>query len=532
MSIKRGVGRDELQSFSLEKLISEDNEVRVIDVFVNSLDLIKLGFVAKGQELEGSSAYGNDRLLKLYLYGYQNKLRSSRDLEKACTRNVELWWLLDGLRPCYKTIADFRKDNAVALEGVFQEFNRFLQQCDLYGRQTFGTDSMMIRAQNSKKNNFSQKKIDRHKAYIAHKKEDYLALLSQTDAEESRQAIEEQLREQDQRLAKYQALEAELVQSGQTQICTVDPAARMMTKNGGQAEVVYNIQAVVDGKNCLISHFEATNESDQNKLSQNLLAAKEALGLTKEDSINGLADKGYFKGQEIQRCTDENIRTYVAEKGLAQQKEPGFNKMDFVYLSQQDAYVCPQGEFLLTNGKWHIKNKGKQTQYRYQVYKLSFDRCGQCPLRKKCISAARLADHRGRYLERLEFEAALAQNHERLQANPEIYRRRQAIVEHPFGTIKRQWGYSYTLLKGIPKVSGEFALIFTCYNLRRAISILGVKELLRRLNEPFFVFFRALWAMLNQSAQIFQQNCNALFQIAAIRPQPTTLLQKIKCAQP
>lgn len=489
MALLAGSDRNQLQFFALEEIISQDNPVRVIDALVDSIDPAALGFVLTGTSTEGRNAYGPSVLLKLYLYGYLNRIRSSRKLEAECVRNIELWWLLKELKPKYKTIADFRKNNPKALHAFFKQFNRFLNSQDLYGREVIAVDGSKFRAQNSKKNNFNADKIRRQKNYLLEKSEEYLSRLEASDSEEERRAVELKLQKQQDRLEKYDELQGRLEQSNERQISTSDPDARALPKHMGIVEVGYNVQSAVDAKHGLIVHFEVTNVKDDHALAGPARAAKKQLGLKKEEVLKVLADKGYHTGSQIKKCIEENIETYIAEKQRSDKKQPGFKKQDFLYVKEHDEYICPEGHHMQTNGNWYVKNRGKgRTEYRVKVYKLPFHVCNCCPHRVICSGEANLKNSKGRPIERSEYDPDLEANHKRLQGNPKLYRRRQEIVEHPFGTIKRQWGYDHTLMKGMEKVSADFALIFTCYNLKRALSIIGAKGLIRRLKRQFFAF--------------------------------------------
>ena len=499
--LQDGTPRNQIQFFALEETIADDNPVRVIDALVDALDLQALGFIMTGNADTGREAYGSAVLLKLYLYGYLNRIRSSRRLEAECIRNIELWWLLRQLRPKYRSIAQFRAVNRKPLLQTFRAFNRFLNRQVLFGKTTLAVDGSKFRAQNSKKNNFNADKIKRQKEYILQKSEDYLQQLEQTDSDEEHELIEAKIAKQHERLEKYMDLENRLDQSDDRQISTSDPDARALPKHMGIVEVGYNIQSVVDDKYNLIAHFEVTNEKDDHALAQPAVEAKKELGLKKEDSVQVLADKGYHTGSQIQQCHNENIQTFVAEKKRSDKKADGFKKQDFIYLHKTDQYICPEGHHMQSNGNWYTKNKGKgRTEYRVKVYKLPFHVCNACPHRVKCAGQANLHNSKGRPIERSEYDRDLEINADRLKANPEIYKRRQQIVEHPFGTIKRQWGYDHTLLKTKEKVTADFALIFTCYNLRRSMSILGVKELINLLKTDISALFSSFSAFFGISA--------------------------------
>jgi len=487
-----GENRHQFQLFCLDSAIAEDSEVRVIDAFVDVLDLKTLGFQIKGNSHEGRPAFLASDLLKLYLYGYSNRVRSSRRLEREAKTNLEAQWLLKGLQPCYKTIANFRKNNSAALKASFKKFNSFYKDWDLFGGKTAAVDSTKIRAQNSKKNNYNHKKVEQHLDYINKQVERYLKELDELDEQEK---LDESLHEQllasaqkmeqlQQRKQKYEALQQQLDQAkeqGQTQISTTDADARALPKKMNIVEVSYNIQSVVDAKEKLIVHTQATNENDTYGLAEPLIAAKDFLEV---ESLDGLADKGYDTGSEHQKCAENGIITYVAPRQKnTSKKDPEFVKAKFEYDEEQDHYTCPQGKHLTSNGNWYKKNSGSPLRkpYKVKVYKLPFEVCNACPVKEKCAGKANLKNSKGRPIERSQYEDYLQDNRERVAINKDYYRQRQAIVEHPFGTIKRAWGFDYTLLKGLEKVDAEFALIATCYNLKRVINIFGVHVLLEKL---------------------------------------------------
>jgi transposase len=484
--------RDQIQFLSWETLIAADNPVRVIDAFVDYFDLSALGFKIKGKSQEGRPAYSSDVLLKLYIYGYLNRIRSSRQLAIACVRNVELFWLLHQSRPCYKTIADFRKNNGKALTGMFRQFNAFLKGEGLFESDTVAIDSVKIGAQNSKKNNYNEKKVKQHLSYLDQQGDQYLAELEALDNEEQTEEerileVAQKLDQLSQRKKKYKSLEGELKEArakGETQVSTTDPDARALPKKMNTVEVAYNIQTSVEADDKLISNFEVTNKNDTNALSSVAIEAKRMLG---KEKLKALADKGYDTGIEHQICAENGIETYVAPRQKnTSKKHPDYTKEKFVYDPDRDSYQCPAGKELKTNGNWYKKNSTDYRKvYRVKVYKLPFEVCNSCPQKLDCAGAANLKNSKGRPIERSEYEDILEANRERVRLNKEFYRKRQQIVEHPFGTIKRQWGYHYTLMKTKKKVEAEMSLIFTCYNLRRSMSIFGVRDLIERLKRAF-----------------------------------------------
>ena len=474
--------------WSLESMVSSESVVRVIDVFVDSLDLEGLGFQIKGKIKNGAPAYRASDLLKLYFYGYMNRVRSSRRLERESKTNVEAMWLLRGQYPVYKTIANFRKDHPKALKEVFSELTKLLKAQGLFDEELVAIDGSKFRGQNSKKNNYNEKKVEQHLNYIDKQIAQYLEELDQLDSEEENEGTVEKritnskaLDHLSQRKKKYKKLEEQVKaarECGETQVSTTDADARALPKKMNIVEVGYNVLTAAERKNKLITNYEVSNKSDTYALSRLAKGAKKVLS---KEQFGVLADKGFDTGIELKACAEEQIRTYVSpKKRVHAKKEVAFNKDQFVYEEDSDCYVCPRGEQLTTNHIWYKKNNGKHRKaYRVKHYKLPFKVCNACPDRLACAGLSNLNNSKGRYIERSEYQEYIDENIERVQLNKELYRKRQQIVEHQYGTIKRQWGYDYTLVKGLEKVSGEFAIIYTCYNLRRAISILGIKQLVR-----------------------------------------------------
>ena len=496
--------RDQIQMLSLDMFIEQENAVRVIDLFVDVTDMEGLGFQIKGQSEEGRPAYEAQSLLKLFIYGYLNRIRSGRQLAKACKNNVELWWLLQGLRPKYRTINEFRKNNVQALKKLFTAFNAFLLGQDVFSDDVVAIDGSKFGAQNSKKNNYNEKKIDQHLRHVEKEINEYLSqmeLVDEIDIGEEEQALDiaEKLNQLSSRKEKYTHLNNELKDQreiGESQVSTTDPDARALPKKMNIVEMAYNVQTAVEAKNKFIVAMEVTNKNDTYALSNMAIKAKKALEL---DELKVLADKGYDTGLELHNCIESNIETYVAPKKRANKNAKRFTKDQFVYDVDKDEYICPAGQCLKTNGSWYIKgNKQHRKPYRVQHYKITFKTCNNCSRRDQCIGANSIKHRHGKYIERSEYQNAIDENIERVHLNKELYRQRQSIVEHPYGTIKRGWGFGYTLLKTKRKVSGEFALIFTCYNLRRSLSIWGVTELMERLKAAFFHFsspFRSIFTL-------------------------------------
>ena len=477
-----GKDRHQLEFYSMEDRISKDNPVRFIDAFVEKLSLEKLGFSDKSLKSEGRPPLSNQLLLKIYIYGYFNGIRSSRRLETECFRNIELQWLTAGLVPNYHSIADFRKLNPKALKSVFKLYVLFLKDIDLLGSRIVACDGTKVRAHNSKKRNYSQKKIDKQVAYIEERMTEYLAQLDANDALEKPEQIKDIQQKIDRLKANkinYEILGNQLQASGETQISTTDTDARALLVQGQVVEVSYNVQTAVDNKHKLIVATHTINKNDRNALFDIAHEAKENLGV---ESITTINDKGYHNGREIQQCIDDKITTIVAFQTAVNSNEdkgngyttPAYMVEKFEYNETEDTYTCPQGEVLHTKGTWHKKTRERDS-YQYKKYRTP--KCKTCPVRHLCTGRKQ----GGREIERSQYAEAVAANKKRYEANKALYRTRQEINEHIFGTIKRKWGYSYTDLKGLEKVNGEMSLIMTIYNMKRTIKILGFEELMEKL---------------------------------------------------
>jgi transposase len=476
----QGTSRHQSYFSTLDNQVSQDNVVRIIDLFVEKIDLVKLGFSSLVQKSEGRPAYGEQVFLKLYLYGYLNKIRSSRTLERESRRNIELRWLLEELSPNYHTIADFRKIHTQALENMFKLYVQFLSAEGLVSKKMIGIDGSKFRAVNSKKNNYNQKKIDKHRSFIEEKTSRYLAEMEALDKAESnseeiqvrKEKVQEGLAKLKERSLKYDILQQQLATTTDKQISTTDADSRSIIISKSIVEVAYNVQNVVDAKYKLIVHTQATNTNDGKALHKAAIQAKENLQLQREDSIMLLADKGYHSGAELHQCQGENMITHVAYKDQPSVKHIAneFLVESFVYDKVTDTYICPAGAVLTTLGTWHNKKgEANETSFRFKTYRT--DGCKTCPLKPSCTKLPK------RVIQRSEYQDAVDRNNNNIKANPQYYKQRQGICEHPFGVIKRQWSYSYTLVKGLQKVNGEMNLIMFCYNFMRSQNILGFDKL-------------------------------------------------------
>ncbi|WP_346860156.1 IS1182 family transposase [uncultured Draconibacterium sp.] len=482
MKYLQGQNREQCYLFpvSLDDAVDADNEVRLIDVFVDRLKLEEFGFRADHVE-NGRPAYHPSDLLKLYIYGYLNQLRSSRKLEKECKRNIEVMWLLRSLKPDHNTIANFRRDNPRAIKKVFRETVKIATYFNLIGGTLIAGDSTKLRAQNSKKNNFNQKKIDRHLEYIENKLSEYEKALAESDGDKDE--INKEIDKQNRRKKGYKKLEQQLKESGQSQISTSDPDSRHQITRNNITEVSYSAQTTVDAKNNIPIDYKITNANDKRAMGEMLRRAKTIL---RHNDFTALYDKGYHTGRELAIVDQLNINTLVAIppfSGASHAPDLNYDVEHFDYNPETDTYTCPQGNTLKTTGYWHVaKNPNGEIAYRFRNY--TTPKCKKCEVRPLCTKSAA----NGKQVRRSEFAVNIENNKKRIQKSEKLYKRRQAIVEHPFGTIKRQWGFSYIITKkGIQRASADFGFTMIAYNLRRIVNIVGIKELGKYLKNILLV---------------------------------------------
>ena len=471
-----GQNRTQIYLFpvSLNDAVDAENEVRLIDLFVDSLDLGEFGFTVEHIE-NGRPAYHPADLLKLYIYGYLNRVRSSRSLEKECKRNIEVIWLLKNLSPDHNTISNFRRDNPKAIKKVFKETVKIAKYFDLIGGTLIAGDSTKLRAQNSKKNNFNQKKIERHLEYIENKLAEYNKALAENDGDDKEQ-IKKEIKKQELRKEGYKQIEQQLKESGQPQVSTSDPDSRQLITRNNITEVAYNLQTSTDDKHYLPFDYKVTNTNDAKAMGDML---KRAENILESNSFTALYDKGYHTGSEFQKADDLGIEVMVAIPTVAANApNPQYNVEKFIFDKTNDCYTCPQGKVLTTNGRWH-----NAETYRFKRYTTTA--CKTCPAKPECSKAIC-----GKAIQRSEYQELVDNNKKRINENKQLYRKRQQIVEHPYGTIKRQWGFSYILTKkGIERASADVGFIMTAYNLRRIINIVGIKKLKEYLKTVLaFVF--------------------------------------------
>ena len=490
MKFIQGHNRNQIHLFpvSLDQSIDPDNEVRMIDLFVDSLSIKDYGFRTDFTE-NGRPAYHPSDLLKLFIYGYMNKVRYSRDLEKECRRNIEVMWLLKCLKPDHNTIANFRRDNPKAIKKVFRATVQIAKHFDLIGGKLIAGDSTKLRAQNSKKNNFNQAKIDRHIAYIDGKLEEYSRTLAENDGD-NRQIIQDEIKKQQERKAAYRDLEKKLKESGEPQISLSDPESRQIMIRNNITEVAYNVQTTVDAKNNIPIDYKVTNENDSKAMGNMVQRAKSIL---RTNDFTALYDKGFHTGSELKTAQDLGVETIVAIPGVpatSQAPDHDYNYEHFNYDPLSDTYTCPQDQILRTTGSWYKELTSSGNTILFKQYKTPV--CKSCQARSQCTRSKT-----ARLIHRSEFAEYYEINRKAYHEKELLYKRRQTIVEHPYGTIKRQWGFSYILTKkGIARASSDVGLMFVAYNLRRIVNILSkdrLKEYLKILASLFSTitaFFR------------------------------------------
>lgn len=469
----QGEERNQLQMLCLEQMVETNSFVRVIDFFVDSIDLASFGFKHVTLKEEGRPPYPPGDLLKLYFYGYRYGVRSSRKLEREARLNLEVRWLLCERMPSARTICMFRKEHAEVFRAIFRKFVFLLKELGLIEGKTIAIDSFKVRAQNSLKNNYNQKKIDRQLEYIDGRIAEFTDALDAADSQEERSVLAEKIQTQKSRKEKYESIETGLKVTGKDQISTTDADAQSVVLQRGITVVGYNIQASVDAQNKLITHFDTGGVNDTNALAQVAIATKEVIGVEKMDV---LADKGYHTGEQIRQCEENNITTYISPKEPASNDPDIFPVTSFVYNAQTDSYSCPAGQTLTTNGTWLThSSKGYKSAYKFQRYNTK--KCKSCELQPQCTKSKT----NGRNIDRSEFAADVEQNNRRVKENPAYYKQRQQLAEHPWGTLKRQRGFDFVLTKGRRNVLGEVSLVFIGYNLSRLFTITEGINGLRKL---------------------------------------------------
>ena len=454
---------------AVDDYVGPDNPVRFIEAFVDGLDPQAAGFARVEPRATGRPGYAPTDLLKLYIYGYLNRVRSSRRLEAEAGRNLEVIWLLRHLQPDFKTIADFRRDNRHAFRQVFRAFVLLCRQLDLFGQELIAVDGTRIKAVNNKDRNFTRASLTRFIAQADARLADYLGRLDQGDAAEGRVGgsrtanLAEKIAALRERRERHTAMLAELDQTGEDQISLTDPDSRAMAGHTKVA-VGYNVQIAVDAKHKLIVEQDVRNQVlDLGLLAQTAGAAKEILGV---EQIEAVADRGDFKSEDLEACEQAGIVAYVPRPQRGPAVRGGFFRKDeFRYDPDSDTYLCPAGQRLAP--RYRSRLRGLQ-----KVDYCNPEACRACALRPRCTTKM------ARRVSRLENEAVLDRVAARLAAWPEILDQRRELVEHPFGSIKQWMNQGAFLMRGLEKVRAEFSLTALAYNLRRVLTILGVGPLL------------------------------------------------------
>ena len=465
MAYIMGEDRNQVQfiSASLDDLIDQDNSVRVIDAYVDSLNLVELGFIVYDGNHRGQAPYRRSDLLKLHIYGYLNKIRSSRCLEVEAKRNLELMWLVNAITPDHGTIAGFVQENKAAFHNVLRDLTLILKGWGLIDGKLVAIDGTKIRAQNSKHNCITQSGLEKKIAYAEEQIELYLASMEQQERTDA--TIREKLDAYQKLKEKYEAQKEELRAEGLEQKTLTDPDSRRM-KNNGALDICYNVQAVVDSSNHFAIDAVVTNDiNDENQLST---MAADAQELVEPDEMTVLADTGYYNAPEIKNCVDAGISVYIKKgKSNNKTKESRYKKDKFIYDPERDVYTCPERQIMP-----FYENTSKNG-LKYSKYKCTT--CGQCPKKNLCTTSIS-----GRTIQRWEHEAVLEKVDAETAEHNNLYKQRRCIVEHPFGTIKRQLGYTFFLRRGIENVDAECALMFIAYNLKRLFGMLSVPELKKK----------------------------------------------------
>jgi len=455
----------------LDDYVAEDNPVRVVDVFVDELDLGTLGFNGVDPAVTGRPAYHPAVLLKMYIYGYLNRIQSSRRLEREAQRNVELMWLIGRLAPDFKTIADFRHDNGKAICKVCAQFVVLCRKLNLFSQSIIAIDGSKFKAVNNRDKNFTPHKLQARMQQLKESVERYLAELDRADRDPTLlpasrvSQLKEKIAAVKVHVRKLRKIQKQLPQTPDQQISLTDPDARSMATSGrGTGMVGYNVQTAVDTKHHLIVTHEVTNVgSDRAQLSKMALAAREAMGKKK---LQAFADRGYFNGPQIKACTEAGISAYVPKPMTSNAKAEGrFDKADFIYIARDDEYRCPARQRAI------YRYTSVEDGLTLRTYWSSA--CPHCPMKSQCTPS----DYRR--IRRWEHEAILEAMQRRLNRTPQASRLRRQTAEHPFGTLKSWMGSTHFLTKTLPRVRTEMSLHVLAYNIKRALQIFGTQPLIK-----------------------------------------------------
>jgi len=470
--IEGKIDRDQINimPMSFDETIGEDNPVRVIDAFVEMLDNNTLHCKYSEPKSTGRRPYNPKDMLKLYVYGYFYGIRTSRKLEKECIRNIEIMWLINKLTPDFKTIADFRKDNKEVVISMFKEFGLFCNELNLIGKEMVAIDGSKFRACNGRRKNFTKRKIEKMLEHYEQSAKKYLELLANSDDNDTDDAkidtsnIKEKLQNAKKRIDELHLLQKEIEEKGEVSI--TDPDARHMSVSNNGTDIAHNVQTAVDSKYHLVVAVDVTsNAADNGQLYPMAEQAKKELSV---DEITVIADKGYYNGEDLKKCEENGITAIVSkQKSGSRTGNEDFAKDKFTYDREKDIYICPMGQILTRKSG----DAAKRQQYFCAA-------CNECPNKSKCTTNAK-----GRRISLTEYQEYYDRADKLFTENLELYKQRQMIVEHPFGTVKRALGYTYFLLRGHEKVKCESYMHFFIYNFKRVINIMGITPLIAAIKK-------------------------------------------------
>lgn len=492
MERAENINRQQPLFLSFDDLLPQDSMARVIDRFISVCDLQQMGFLTIGSKATGRPAFSSDAISRLYVYGYYNGIRSSRKLQNECIRNIEVIWLTGGQMPSYKTIAEFRKNNVRPLQKLFHRFTALCRDWELIGGELVAVDGTKIQASNNKKNNYSRKKLEDRLVRIDEKIKEYLSDMDKNDQSEDKapemERIANRLQDLEARRDKYEQYLQRMNESGENELSEVDPDARLMGNNRGGVIMAYNVQSAVDSKAHIVLDYDVSlNPSDQSQLGNMVRKIRKRFRLK---GFTVLADKGYYNGEDLARVKRYKVKAVVSkQRGSDPKDQPeAYHTDKFQYDRTADCYTCPAGKQLTSHSK-------KDTPRRHFFDKSA---CQSCPHRGDCIRGSTPY----RTVTRNQYADIYEEVDKRTRENMHLYKLRQQIVEHPFGTIKFGLQGYYFLLRTRRKVRAEAALLFLSYNLKRAAKALGFDGLMRRLGEVkrrFLSSFHVFSAIMLQS---------------------------------
>lgn len=470
MRHKEGINREQvsLEPLCFDALISDDNPVRAIEAIVNRFDMIELGFAYSETKMTGQKPYNPADMLKLYLYGYFNGIRSSRKLERECSRNVELMWLIGCLKPDFKTIADFRKNNQSLIQKVFLKFSMICDELGLLAKEVVAIDGSKFRASNNSNAYWTKKKLSDKREEYAKAAEKYTKLLDACDHEEeggrkvkgyTRKDLEQRLDWIQKKVDALEAIAPAVEENGDVSL--TDPDARKMKHLNGANEISHNVQIAVDDKNHMVVAVDVTSQAvDYEQFHPMAKQAKENLGV---DSLTVLADRGYFSGEQLSLAEKEGIVPIVSKPERPHSPDPAYSSSNFVYDEENDVYICPLGKALPRKQK-RVDSKAVPEYGSKHV-------CAGCPVKDRCTT-----NKDGKYIRRDEFQAAADRAYLSVYENRALYKKRKSLVEHVFGTVKASFGFRYLTVRRTGMVKTETCLYFLAYNLKRAINTTGIRS--------------------------------------------------------